>query len=142
MNQFDLTNIEDSRSVTFNCDVALNTDGGVAVGFTIVGNNSEQFAQADREVRAFNVKANTLRVKNKKPLDAATDEGAMDVAIATEAHRAIYLKHCVVGWYGFTENGEAALFTPEAAARVLTARPAWAERLAMAIETEGNFVKG
>lgn len=142
MSQFDLNNIEESRSATFNADIGMNSETKEPVGFIVVGNNSEEFATADREVRAFNIKANSARAQKKQPLDAATDEGAMDIAKATEVHRAIYLKHCVVGWYGFTEGGAPALFSKDGLQKVLAARPSWGERLAAAIETEANFVKG
>ena len=142
MNEFDLSNIQSSRAATFNQDVGLNTVLEKPVGFILVGTNSEQYAAADREVRAFNIQSNTLRAKNKVILDASTEEGAMDIAKATETHRMIYLKHCVIGWYGFSNGEVEAEFTQEELLKVLAARPLWAERLIGAIENEGNFVKG
>lgn len=147
MDAFDIDAIAESRQVTINVDVGTDvtpgTESKTPVGFVLVGTNSEEYATADREVRAFNIKASYQRVRDQtKALDPTTDEGALDVATATESHRAIYLKHCVVGWYGFKQAGEPAAFSTEAAMNVLKARPNWAIKLIAAIEREANFIKG
>jgi len=147
MDAFDIDTITESRQIFHTVDVGFDvkpgTDLKTPVGFVLVGTNSEEYAIADREVRAFNIKASYQRAKDQtKALDPTTDEGALDVATATESHRAIYLKHCVVGWYGFKQAGELATFSSGAAMNVLKARPQWAIKLIAAIETEANFIKG
>lgn len=139
---FDINDIEASRNTTFNVVVGFDVDKKRDVGFVVVGTNSPQYAEADLEVRAFNIKANAERAQDKRVLQPATDEGAMEVARVVDVHRQMYLDKCVVGWFGFAENGQDVEFSTELFRRVMAARPGWALRLITAIEDEQNFVKG
>lgn len=138
----DINDLENSRNATFAVKVGTNKEDGSDVGFVVVGKNSQQYQDADEQVRAFNIKANALRAQQKTSLDTATDEGAMQVAKVVQIHRKMYLDHCVVGWFGFTENGQPAPFSKEAAARVFQARPNWTLQVVAEIENEENFEKG
>ena len=137
---FNIDDLESSVDVTFNLDVGKRDDGS-PVGFVLLGPNSAAYSKADRAIQLLNLK--DASVRDGKPVDTNTDDGAQYVVDGSEQRREIILSHCVTGWYGFTiGESETAEFTPQNFARVLKARPAWARKLVDAIETEANFAVG
>lgn len=136
---FSIEALEASSRITFTVDVGRRDDGS-AVGFVVVGPNSEEFSRAERDIQLITVREAARRGETTN-LD--TEEGAAQVADGADRRRDAILKRCVVGWHGFT-LGEStpAEFTVENLTRVLKARPHWARRLLAAINDEGNFTGG
>lgn len=136
---FSIEALEASSRITFSVDVGRRDDGS-AVGFVVVGPNSEEYTRAEREIQLLTVREAARR---GEPTNLDTAEGAAQVAEGADRRRDAILRHCVVGWHGFTIGESAAAdFTPENVARVLKARPHWARRLLAAINDEGNFTAG
>lgn len=135
---FDINEIEEGKEATFDVVVAT-TETGANVGFTVLGTSSDAYRKVRREVEMAGIKA---AAKSRRRFDMATDDGAEFVIENAEKARLDTLKACVVGWFGFTLNGEEAPLTPENLERVFKARPSWAELVVREIENDANFMKG
>lgn len=136
---FDINDLASTAQLTYDVQVGQRDDGS-PVGFKVLGQASEEYDRAEREVQVLNVREATER---RSPADIDSEEGAERWAAGVAARRQIVIKHCVVGWYGFTiGQDQPAEFNAENLARVLGARKDWVRRLANAIETEANFTKG
>lgn len=134
--KFDIDSLLKAGSATFNVDVGMRDDGS-PVGFTVMGPGSEQYAAADRAVQVMNIKdvqAGKIRTGDD------SDEAIERFVDGGEERRRIIVRHCVVGWYGFTTQDGAPLeFTEEYLNLVLQRRPHWLRKLVDAIENEANF---
>lgn len=136
--KFDIEQMESAAGKTFDVVVGERDDGS-PVGFRVLGPDSDEFQQAERDIEMLGVKESAAM---KKGVDITTDEGAATVVEGAQKSRDFFVKRCTVGWFGFTINGEEAEFTPENFGRVLAAKPAWRRRILRAIEDEENFAAG
>lgn len=134
----DIAQLEEIGEATYEVVVAT-TSTGDDVSFTVKGTASEAYRKALRAAEVYGIKSAAQR---KKLTDMTTDDGAQIAADNTERVRQIMLEHCVVGWKGFTVNGEPAELNVENLRRVFKLRPAWAERVLREIETDTNFTQG
>ncbi len=135
---FDIEDIEASRSKTFNVEVGALEDG-TPVGFIVLGTASDEYQKARRASELLGVK---IAAASKTVIDMSTDKGAERIVDGTARSRRIVIDHCVVGWFGFTMGGKPAEFTPENLDRLLKARPNWVDILAREIENDANFTEG
>ena len=119
-----------------------NDDGsrGAPIGFRVQGLGSDAYRLADRECQILNVQ-DAARRKDVKT-DLETYSGASMIVDGSEVRREIILKHCLVGWFGFTDEVGEAEFTPQNVARVFKVRPTWPAFIVAAIEDEANFIGG
>ena len=136
--KFDIDSIEASASNTFDVNVGQRADG-TPVGFTVVGPGSEQYAQADRAIQLINVKEAATR---NGEVDMTTDDGAAVVVDGSARRKVEILRHCVIGWHGFTKGDQPAEFNVEDLERMLSRRRDWIMALLAAIEDEANFETG
>lgn len=110
---------------------------GVPVGFIVVGPASEQYQAVDREIQKLNIIE--AGRQQGKTLNLQSDEDAGVVVDKAADRRLRIVKACTVGWFGFTDAGQEATFTPEALARVFAAKPNWVLRVLAEIENDQNF---
>lgn len=115
---------------------------GEEFGFVVVGQDSDEYRQADQSIRAANIQQSALR--KGEALDLTKIENAELAVQISEKHKWILLRACTVDWYGFTREGETggALFSVDEFAKIIAARPRWGDKLLAAIESEENFTKG
>jgi len=132
----DITSLKDSASATFFVEVAKGPAG--AVGFTVVGPASPQYAEADGLIRAMNIQEAAAR--KGEPMDLTRLDQAQAAVTASEVRTKLMLSKCVVGWQGFKKNGEEVLFSEEGLSEVFDLRKDWARKCIAAIEDEGNFM--
>lgn len=130
---FTIESLEASKNATFDVDVGTRDDGA-KVGFRIVGPSSDQFEAADREI-ATAALADARKRGGADELDEAATENVA-------RRRDIIARHCLVGFYGFSINGQAAEFNAENVERILKARPNWKSLIVGAVANEGNFSTG
>lgn len=113
---------------------------GDPIGFRVLGLGSEAYRSADRQCQIMNVQDAAKRKDVKTDLE--TYKGAEMIVDGSEIRRQIILNHCLVGWFGFTDEVGEAEFTPENVARVFKVRPTWPAFIVAAIEDEANFIEG
>jgi len=137
---FDIDRITSVNDTPFPLEVGRRDDGS-PVGFTVLGSASEAYMRADREAQVQGVKDAAHR--GGFTIDGRTDEGAQKIVEGMDRRADILIRHCVIGWFGFTKGEtEPAEFTAEVLQLVLRAKPAWKRALLDAIESERNFTKG
>jgi hypothetical protein len=139
---FDLKDIEESTRKTVDVIVGhLEAKEGLGdpVGFKVLGPGSDEYEAAERTIQLLNIKEAAAR---HKAVDMTSDEGAAIAVDGGEARRQVMIDKCVVGWFGFLDEGKPAEFTPENLARLFKARPAWRRRVLAAIEDEAAFTGG
>lgn len=118
--------------------VVFDTAGNPAVGFVVVGRNSEQYIAAEKSARIKHIK---MQWGGKNKIDVSTDDGAAKFDEVNQASELIKLTNCVVGWFGFTKNSGDMLFDRSKLPDIFKARPAWADKVAQAIADDADFLK-
>lgn len=138
MNQiFDIDSIPSGGELTQKVGVAFDDEGNPTAGFVIVGKDSEQFFGAEQRVRIANIKRQSTKATR---LDASTDGGAAKVdklVYDNDTEKAIAV---VVDWFGFTDKGAPAEFSPARVRKMFTDRPTWREKVLVALENETAFL--
>ena len=132
----DISALEAEAAPTYDVAVMFAADATPTAGFMVVGKNSPQYQARRRLLSLDGVKRSAVRAKK---IDTKTDDGAAELVDSIEGSETALAIACVVSWYGFT-NPETV--TPEALAKVFTARPTWRERVLAAIENDANFSQG
>lgn len=139
---FNFDKISDAASQPFDVVIGhYDDEAKTPVGFKVVGSGSAQYIAAEREIQILNIKEAALR---KDGLDLTTDAGAAVIADGADIRRFVTLRHCVVGWFGFTEGFDDTpkVFTTEAMVSLLKTRVNWRNQILLAIEDEANFTQG
>jgi hypothetical protein len=119
--------------------IAWDEDGEPTDGFIIVGKDSDEYqrtisGQRQKAIRRQAVKRTRFDLKSEEgaeQLDATLRQNEFEVAAAV-----------VVGWFGFTVNGQAAPFVRERVTQILAVKPSWKDRILAALEDEAAFLKG
>jgi len=143
---FDITTLERSREVQHRIIIGYTKiehedaepTAGDPVGFIVVGPASEQYQAIDREIQRLNI-MEAGRHQGRQ-LNLRSEEDAGVVVDKSADRRLRIVKACTVGWFGFTNVGQPAVFTAEGLALVLKARPQWVGRVLAEIENEQNFI--
>lgn len=137
--KFDIESLKRAAQSSYDVVVGTREDGS-PVGFTVVGQGSEQFARAERAVQVMNIMDISAR---KASVDSSTEDGAVMVYEGSQKRQRVILQECVIRWYGLTnEDGSDFPLTPENLQLVLTIKPQWMEQLMAAINNEANFAPG
>jgi hypothetical protein len=120
--------------------VAVNwdEDGEPSDGFIIVGKDSDEYqrtlsGQRQKAIRRQAVKRTRFDLKSEEgaeQLDATLRQNEFEIAAAV-----------VVGWFGFTVNGQPAPFVRERVTQILAVKPSWKDRILAALEDEASFLK-
>lgn len=118
--------------------VVFDAAGNPAVGFVVVGRNSEQYIAAEKSARIKHIK---MQWGGKNKIDVSTDDGAAKFDEVNQASELIKLTNCVVGWFGFTKNGADMPFDKSKLPDIFKARPAWADKVSQAIVDDADFLK-
>jgi hypothetical protein len=134
---FDLDNLVAVAALTHRCGVKFDDEGEATMGFIMVGKNSPEYRQVQKEIRIENIQR---AAKRKTQIDTATVEGATVVADTVEANDQRIATAVVVGWFGFTRGGKEVDFDKATAAGVLEAMPAWRDRVLADLEADANFM--
>lgn len=138
MNQiFDINSIPGGGELTQKVGIAFDDEGSPTAGFVIVGKDSEQCISADQRVRIANIKRQSTKATR---LDASTDGGAAKVdklVYDNDTEKAVAV---VVDWFGFTDQGAPAEFSPAKIRAMFVARPTWREKVLVALENEAAFL--
>ena len=139
---FDIGNLDADlgklEEATHKVDVMFDDDGEGFAGFVVVGRNSKIYQAIDRKIRA---EATQRGSKRNKALDTTKLEDAGKLVDVVKSNQAREARACVVGFYGFTNNGEAVEFSAELVDRMFTKMPVWEEKVYSAILNDQNFMK-
>lgn len=132
----DLSKLKESRAEHIDVPVLFDNDGKPISGFTVVGANSPQYQEADRQWKKDNVRKSARRGRG---IDTKTENGADElVKLVGRRERAI-ADACIVGIYGFEMEGESVGLSKEVLDEIFTARPTWLSKVVTEIENEQVF---
>lgn len=135
---FDISALDNTGPVTHKVSVIDNADGESVSGFIIVGKNSLEFINAASQIRIDNIKR---AAKRKQQLDTSTDEGAAVLAKTVDRNDRTSALSVVIGWYGFTANGQEIPFDKAMVEKMFAKFPTWQEKVLKELEAEANFMK-
>lgn len=137
---FDLDSLDSPQEqVTSRVAVVVNADGDDECGFIVVGKNSQQYQDAQHQIRVEGLKRSA---KRKTQIDTSTDQGAAMLAKTIERNETTLAKSVVVGWFGFKSGGKEAEFNHALLDKMFAAKPTWKDKINAHIENEANFTKG
>ena len=132
----ELTAVKVDVQDTLDVPVTFDDEGTPIEGFEVVGPDSHQYQDADRKWRLRSVKRAASR---GRPVDSRSENGAAEVLNTTLAVQREIVFACVVGMYGFTDNGVPAEVNVKTLDVIFTARPSWLTKVYMAIEANVGF---
>lgn len=141
VNSTDLSFLEasDTAPVTARVTVVTNGDGEDVSGFIILSKDSQEFQDLNAQLRTEGLQKSA---KRKTAIDASTEEGAKTLHRAIASNESRLALCVVIGWFGFTYNGEEVPFNKEAVAKMFAKKPTWQAKVLAALEVESNFIKG
>lgn len=116
----------------------FDEDGNPTDGFKAVSANSPEYQEAERSWRVTNVRRSARR---GRPVDSATEQGAIEVVNSVDKREFVLIAACVKEIYGFTVDGQPAPVTHETLKMIFDKRPTWRLKTLVAIETEQPFTK-
>lgn len=119
--------------------VVTNADGDDECGFIVVGKNSQQYQDAQHQIRVEGLKRSA---KRKTQIDSSTDQGAATLAKTIERNEITLAKAVVVGWFGFKSGGKEVPFDPAMLDKMFSVKPTWKDKINAHVENEANFSKG
>ena len=141
---FDLDNLEGVQRLTAKVPVVVNSDGEDVSGFIILGKDSDEFQEVQKQLRIEGVKKSA---KRKTMIDASTDDGATKLGeLIADNERRLALS-VVIDWFGFTrkdsEGAQVAVpFDKALVEHMFTVKPTWQAKVMAALEVDANFTKG
>lgn len=112
-----------------------DTEGKPKTGFKIVGPDSIEYLQAQVTQRVTGRKRNIAQ-----QIDFKTDEGQNELERLTQENMNYTANAVVVGWFGFTKDGEPAAFNRETVATILSTKPSWRDKIINALDKESDFL--
>lgn len=118
--------------------VSWDEDGEPTDGFIIVGKDSEEY---QRVIAAQRQKAIRRQAVKRTRYDLKTEEGAEQLDSTLRQNEFEVAAAVVVGWFGFTVNGQPAPFVRERVTQILAVKPSWKDRILQALEDEAAFLK-
>lgn len=118
--------------------VIYNNDGEPVMGFNIVGKDSDQYRKQLKANKSASFKRGAVK---KTQIDAKTKEGAEELTDLLDSNDKTLAVAVVVSWYGFTSNGEPAVFDKALVKELFDKYPTWADKVHIALENDSNFMK-
>lgn len=134
---FDLGALKNLPNITHKCDVLFDGEGKGYAGFIMVGKNSEQYREVQRQLRLEGLQRSAAR---KEAVDTSTPEGAAVVIDAIDDQNMRTACAVVTGWYGLGQGGQAATFDASVLPELFKAMPTWKDKVLADLEKEGNFM--
>jgi hypothetical protein len=137
---FDITNLTTAAAapVTFNVDLMFDKDGEPIAGLIVVGKNSPEYQAENHAIRTEGYQRSARR---KTAIDASTDDGAEQLVSLIDANQKRLALAVVVGWYGFSKEGQPAPFDKGVVSAAFDKYPTWLDRTSAALEVDANFLK-
>ena len=118
--------------------VVTNDDGSPAVGFIIVGKDSQQYRDCAKKLRSNGIR----RQANKRTrIDTKTEEGALSFGKILEENEYELAVAVVVGYFGFTSGGADIPFSEDMTRKLFDKKPSWREKVSAELEAEEGFLK-
>lgn len=133
----DLENLKKEQD-PIDVPLVFDDDGEPTDGFKVVGANSDQYQEVDRQWKLKNVKKAARRGRG---IDAATETGASELVDQMAKRELSIACACIVEIYGFTSNGQSAALNEETLKAIFAKRPTWRTKVVAAIEAEQLFTK-
>jgi hypothetical protein len=118
--------------------VGWDEDGEPTDGFIIVGKDSDEY---QRTVSAHRQRAIRRQAVKRTRFDLKSEEGAEQLDATLRQNEFEVAAAVVVGWFGFTINGQPAQFSKERVTQILAVKPSWKDRILAALEDEAAFLK-
>jgi len=118
--------------------VAWDEEGEPTDGFIIVGKDSDEY---QKTLGGQRQKAIRRQAVKRTRFDLKTEEGAEQLDATLRQNEYEIAAAVVVGWYGFTVNGQPAPFVKERVTQILAVKPSWKDRILAALEDEAAFLK-
>lgn len=134
----ELKDLEQDAKEPIDVALVLDDEGKPESGFKVLGSDSPEYQEADRQFKVRNVQKSARR---GHAIQAATENGASElVNLVAKREFAIALA-CIVGIYGFTDKGLPMGLSEETLKAIFGKKPTWRTRVVMAIEAEQVFSK-
>lgn len=134
----DISNLGAIATKEHKCGVQFDIEGNPTAGFIMVGKNSSQYRNVQREMRIENLQRSAQR--KVEQIDTATAEGAGVVISAVEEQDHRTAVAVITGWFGFG-NGETEVpFDASRVPGILQAMPTWQNAVLKDLERDANFM--
>lgn len=132
----DLKKLQEKQEL-IDVPLVFGDDGEPTDGFKVVGANSQEYQDVDRELKQRNVQRNARRGRG---IDAASKNGAEELVELIGPKREFSVcVACIKEIYGFTVDGVAAQLNEETLKQIFSARPMWRGRVVAAVEADQGF---
>lgn len=128
----------ESSKATKKVTLVADEDGNPAVGFVIVGKDSDQYREC-----AARLRSNAIRRQSNKrsKIDTKTDEGAHALARILDENEFELAASVVVDYFGLTQGGVRVECSDEMTRKLFKAKPSWREKVSAELEAEDGFLK-
>lgn len=134
---FNLNNLSSIATVTHKCAVITDTEGNPLAGFHMVGKNSSQYREVQRQLRVEGLQRSA---KRKEAVDTSTAGGAAVVIEAVDASNMRTACAVITGWFGFGEGTTEAAFDASKLESIFTQMPTWKDKVLADLEKDANFM--
>lgn len=132
----ELTKLKEGVAVLIDVPMLFNDNGDPESGFKVVGANSPEYQEADREWKLRGVLKSAHRGRG---IDASTKNGAEELVDLIAKRELTMACACIKEIYGFTDDGKPAVLNGATIATIFKARPTWRSKVVAAIEAEQIF---
>lgn len=134
----ELKDLEQDAKEPIDVALVLDDEGKPQSGFKVVGADSPEYQEADRQWKVRNVQKSARR---GHAIQAATETGASELVNLIAKREFAIASACIVGIYGFTIDGADAPLSEETLKAIFGKKPTWRTKVVMAIEAEQVFSK-
>jgi hypothetical protein len=134
---FNLNNLSSIATVTHKCAVIVDTDGNPLAGFEMVGKNSAQYREVQRQLRVEGLQRSA---KRKEAVDTSTPDGAAVVIEAVDSSNLRTACAVITGWFGFGDGTNPAPFDASKLESIFTQMPTWKDQVLADLDKEANFM--
>lgn len=139
-NSFDLSSLDAVGAAPLTARVTLiaDADGEPVSGLIIVNKDSDEYQGENAKLRTEGLQRSA---KRQTQIDAKTEEGAVALNSLITGNETRLALSVVVGWFGFSSNGEDAPFNKATVAKMFAMKPTWQAKTLAALEADANFTK-
>lgn len=138
MKAVELKDLEQDQKEPIDVAVVLDDDGKPVSGFKVVGADSPEYQEADRQWKVRSVQKSARR---GHAIQAATENGAAELVNLVPKREFAICVACVVGIYGFNNGGVPMELSEETLKAIFDKKPTWRQKVVAAIEAEQVFSK-
>jgi hypothetical protein len=135
---FDVGMSNDDNEVVYDLPFDFDAEGKVSAAIRIVGKNSQQYKNADRNLTRMALKKSAVR---GRPLDLKKDSDSDEFMDQRETTNIALAVAVTVGWYGLTSGGQEYVFNADAAKALYTKNAVVRDKVLAAVEDAANFLK-